>query len=132
MQCTCETNPKFIPAMRCISAITNANPAVVTSTVPHLYNTGLIVRLRVPSLCGMSELDGGRYQITVIDATRFSIPIDTISYQTFAIPAVLPAPGGIPSFWDICAQITPIGQGEGYYDSYSRNINQTPERYEES
>jgi len=132
MQCTCEVNPKFIPAMRCIASITNAVNAVVTTTVPHLYNTGLIVRLRVPSACGMTELDGGKYQITVIDATSFSIDENTIGFQVFVIPAVLPTPGGVPDFFDICAQVMPIGQGEGYYDSYSENVNRTPERYEET
>jgi hypothetical protein len=118
--------------MRCIASITNAVNAVVTTTVPHLYNTGLIVRLRVPSACGMTELDGGKYQITVIDATSFSIDENTIGFQVFVIPAVLPTPGGVPDFFDICAQVMPIGQGEGYYDSYSENVNRTPERYEET
>lgn len=130
MICTCEINPKFIPAMRCITAITNANPAIVTTSVSHLYNTGLIIRLRVPSACGMNGIDGGKYQITVIDATRFSIDVDTTNLQPFIIPPILPAPGGVPDFFDICAQVTPIGQGDGYDNSYSRNVNQTPERYE--
>lgn len=130
MICTCETNPKFIPAMRCISAISNAYPAVVTTSVPHLYNTGLIVRLKVPSACGMNELDGGRYQITVIDGSNFSIDKDTIGFNAFVIPPILPAVGGVPDFFDICAQVLPVGQGEGYYNSYSRNVNQTPEKYQ--
>ena len=80
------SQPTYQPATRTISDITNANPATITTTQPHYYVTGTIVRLYVPSTWGMDELDQQKGTITVVDRTSFTIDIDTSTYQLFVTP----------------------------------------------
>lgn len=103
-RCFAYQNPIFQPAMRLIAAITNANPAVVTTTFAHLYLTGLIVRLDLPPAVGMPQANGMTGTITVLSPTTFSIDIDTTSFTPFAIPA-MPGP-----HTDICAQVVPMAE----------------------
>lgn len=83
-------NPLFQPAMRLIAAITNANPAVVTTTFDHQYITGTIVRLDIPPACGMQQANQQFGPISVITPTTFSIAIDTTLYDAFVIPTFTP------------------------------------------
>ncbi len=69
-RCFAYPNPIFQPAMRLIAAITNANPAVVTTTFAHLYLTGLIVRLDLPPAVGMPQANGMTGTITVLSPTK--------------------------------------------------------------
>ncbi len=103
-RCFAYPNPIFQPAMRLIAAITNANPAVVTTTFAHLYLTGLIVRLDLPPAVGMPQANGMTGTITVLSPTTFSINIDTTLFTPFAIPA-MPGPHE-----DICAQVVPVAE----------------------
>lgn len=103
-RCFAFTNPIFQPAMRLIAAITNANPAVVTTTFAHLYLTGLIVRLDLPPAVGMPQANGMTGTITVLSPTTFSINIDTTLFTPFAIPS-MPGP-----HTDVCAQVVPIAE----------------------
>jgi hypothetical protein len=118
-KCLCQAAPIFQPAMRLISAITLGNPTIITTTyttyvsggslvnVPaaHQYSTGLIVRLDIPPACGADQLNQYVGQITVIDLTTFSLPVDSTNFEPFVIP-VLPNPS-----WALtCAQVVPIGE----------------------
>ena len=91
-------NPSFEPAVTDILAITNSNPASVTTgakvnnivtAVPHNYLTGLIVRMQIPQSYGM-RLDYGpkqpHFQITVTGPTTFTIPLDTTNFDPFVVP----------------------------------------------
>jgi hypothetical protein len=80
--------PVVQPAMRIIVAITNANPAVVTTSFAHQYLNGLIVRLNVPYYFGMSQIDKLSGAITIIDDLNFSIPIDSILFNPFVVPTM--------------------------------------------
>lgn len=75
----------FTPQARVISNITNANPAVVTTTQPHGYLTLLFIRffLPAPTYFGMQQLNGQFSQIIVLSPTTFSIPIDTTQINAF-------------------------------------------------
>ena len=115
-RCFAFQNPIFQPAMRLIAAITNANPAVVTTTFAHLYLTGLIVRLDLPPAVGMPQANGMTGTITVLSPTTFSIDIDTTLFTPFAIPA-MPGP-----FDDVCAQVVPIAEVNNSLDQAVRNI----------
>jgi len=84
------------PAMRIIVAITNAEPAVVTTSFPHQYLNGLIVRLNVPSYYGMSQINQMSGAITIIDELNFSLPIDSTFFNPFVAPA---PPVQIGDFW---------------------------------
>jgi hypothetical protein len=81
--------PQFQPAMRVITAITNGFPAVVTTDINHNYQTGLIVRLDIPEDYGMVQANKLFGTITRIDATNFSIDIDTTNFSPFIVPGAL-------------------------------------------
>lgn len=99
-----ETDPTFQRAMRLISAITNANPAQVTTTFDHDYGTGDIVRITVPRWFGMTQAHQLEGEITVTGTDTFTINIDTTHFDTFAIPA--PVPWYVNSY----PQVTPVGE----------------------
>lgn len=115
-RCFAYMNPIFQPAMRLIAAITNSNPAIVTTTFANQYKTGLIVRLDLPPAVGMQQANGLTGTITVIDALNFSINIDTTQFSSFSIPA-MPGPHD-----DVCAQVVPIGEVNSSLDQATRNI----------
>lgn len=104
--CYANPTPIFQPAARLILSITNANPAVVTTTFPHQYKDGTIVRLDIPPADGMQQANQLMGQIVVLSPTTFSIFIDTTHFQPFAIPAVYTPT--VP----ICALVIPVGTGE--------------------
>lgn len=77
--------PVFRPAMRQISAITNANPAVVTTTFAHNYLTGTIVRLDIAPQDGMAQANQLFGPINVLTTTTFAIAIDTTLFDQFVV-----------------------------------------------
>lgn len=90
-----DTTPG-VPSFRAlISAVTKANPCVVTTSAPNNFQTNQIIRItdlgdQMPTPRGMSQLDGNRYMITVINTTSFSLndpvsglPIDSSNYETY-------------------------------------------------
>jgi len=97
------TDPVFQPAMRIISGITNANPALVTTTFDHDYITGEILRLNIPAGYGMEQANQLYAPIIVTSPTTFTIAIDTILFDTFIIPSTFPDDRQY-------AQVTPIGE----------------------
>ncbi len=103
-RCYANPDPIFQPAMRLIEAITNADPASVTTTFAHQYSTGIIVRLDIPVACGMQQANGLSGTITVTSDTTFLIDINTTKFDPFAIPE--DAPANV----NICAQVVPIGE----------------------
>lgn len=64
-----------------VTGITKAAAAVVTVT-GHGYATGDLVRLT--SLVGMAQLSGYVFEITVLSANTFSIPVDSSAFATVA------------------------------------------------
>jgi len=110
-------NPAFLPASRLISAITQANPAVITTHYNHWYTTGLIVRIEIPDACGMTELNGRTFAITVTGNDTLSIPIDSADFQAFVIPAP-----PFPEWANTCALIIPIGEETSKLDEATRNV----------
>jgi len=80
-----------------ISAITQANPGVITTSAAHGYSTGQIVRItdlgNVGSNAaarGMDQLNNNRYKVVVLSSTTFSLQdvltgedIDTTSYTAY-------------------------------------------------
>jgi len=94
--------PMYQPAVRIITSITNAYPALITTgtiTYPahvltvtpyvHQYLSGTIVRIQIPNYFGMSQLNGQEGEITVVNATQFTINIDTTMYDPFVIPPIV-------------------------------------------
>ena len=114
--CYAIVNPIFQPAMRIISAITNANPAVVTTTFAHLYQTKTIVRLDIPPACGMQQANQMTGTIVVTGATTFAIDIDTTLFDAFSVP-VSP-----PPYINTCAQVVPIGESNDILSAALQNV----------
>jgi len=80
-------NPTFQRALRLISAITKANPAVITTTFDHDYETGDIVRITVPKGYGMPEANNFAGKITVTASDEFEMDdLDSTGFSTFSIP----------------------------------------------
>ena len=99
---------KYYPSRRTIANITQAAAGVVTTLVDHSLTTGQQVRINVPAGCGMIELNGQLVTVTVINASTFSINVDTTGYTAFNFPlpaavAFTPAemvPVGISPFYN--------------------------------
>ena len=101
-QCYAYTHPVFGPAMRIISAITNAVVPQVTTTFAHGYVDGTIIRFDIPPALGMIQLDQMFSPIVVTGATTFTINIDTTTFAPFAIP------GGLSNKINVCGLSVPL------------------------
>lgn len=108
--------PVYQPSMRLITAITNANPAQVTTSFAHQYKTGTIVRLYIPPADGMQQANQLTADIIVNSPTTFFINIDTTSFDTFSIP-VLTDP-----HIDTAAQVVPIGELSATLQAAVQNV----------
>lgn len=83
-------NPLYQPAMRTITAITNAYPALVTTSFAHNYVDGTIVRLYIPPYFGMRQADLLFGTVTNNGVnTQFFIDIDTTLFDPFVVPVTL-------------------------------------------
>lgn len=100
--------PIFQPAMRVIAEITpnTYSPTVatlVTTTVNHLYQVGIMVRFDIPPLFGMQQLNQQVGTVlTIPSPTTFTIDLPTAAFDPFVIPSTFP-----PPYQD--AQVVPIG-----------------------
>jgi len=95
--------PTFQPSMRIIVAITNAFPASVTTSFPHQYLNGTIVRLYIPKIYGMQQANELKGTILITGDTSFNIDIDTTFFDSFVVPSTPPP---LKQF----AQVVPIGE----------------------
>ena len=85
------TNPIYQPAMRVMSAIIPGNPSVVTTTVPHLYKTGTIVRFNIPTGFGMQQVNQAIGPIIVTGSTTFWVAINSTKAQPLLDISLWPA-----------------------------------------
>lgn len=126
-----QQQPTYTPAFRIITAITQSNPALVTTSFAHGFNNGLKVRFFLPYVYGSTVVGGVRYQgfgmeqihnlqgnITITnDPAVFSIDIDTSTFDPFVIPpnqAVSDPPVNTQVQY---AQVIPVG-GTGTVNAY--------------
>ena len=109
--------PMFQPAMRLVTDITNANPAVVTTSTDHDYETGDIVRLYVTIWNGMRRADKLQGTITVTSDTEFTIDIDTTGFNAFVTPST-----PLPWYIDSTAQVAPVGEVSSKLTNATRNV----------
>lgn len=86
-------DPLYYPTKRYIINITQANPAIVTTSVNHGYVVGQSVRLQVPSVFGMTQANNLLVNIvsTPTEGT-FGISVDTTAFSAF----VYPGPASVP------------------------------------
>jgi len=108
--------PVFKPAMRIVTSITNSNPVIVTTSFANSYITGLICRLYIPRGFGMQQANLFNGEITVINTTQFSMPLDTTLFDPFVIPAINPGHFFTP------AQIVPTGENSLMLTGATMNV----------
>jgi hypothetical protein len=100
----------FVPDRSNITGITQANPAVVTTSPDHGLTTGAVVRLVVPRNYGMYPLNGLAVHAIVLSANTFSC------YETLVPTAVTINSANFPAFVTpsnpgMLASVLPMGQG---------------------
>jgi len=114
-------SPVYQPAMRLVTAVTQAHPAVVTCSFDHDYISGTIVRMYVPkvggtSIYGMDEMDKLVGTITVLTDDTFSINIDSTAFGAFVVPGVLAA------HTNVYPHVIPIGEINSILTAATRNV----------
>ena len=110
-------NPVYMPAVRDIIAITNADPCHITTSFANSYVVGTIVRLVIPNNYGMTLLND--FQCTIIELvsdTEFIVNVDTTDIDPFVIPTLQPGNNYTS------AQVTPIGEVAATLDASFVNI----------
>ena len=90
----------FVPERQVITAITRANPGVVTTQDPHGYLNGMIVRIVFPGDFGMNALNDRIFEITPLTTDTFSLNIDTRHLDAFTTSL---SPNQVP-------QVSPTGE----------------------
>lgn len=86
-------DPIFYPRWRNIVNITQANPAVITTSVQHGYTVGQKIRVNLPSSSfGMTQINGMEAIVTAVTASTITTNIDASAFTafTFALPASYP------------------------------------------
>lgn len=107
--------PVYQPAMRVITAITQASPAEVTTSFDHQYVTGLIARLHIPLGFGMVQANSLYGSIVVTGDTTFTIDIDTSTFDPFLAPVTYPL-----SYQS--ATVVPIGENNEMLTGAVENV----------
>lgn len=65
-----------------ITAVTNANPGVVTTNLNHGLTNGQ-TGVNIAGVLGMTGVNGGPYTVTVLDEKRFSFGVNTTTSGTY-------------------------------------------------
>ena len=117
--CYANPTPTFQPAYRLIIAISNATQASITTSFPHNFFTGTIVRLLIPEATGMGPINQAIGTVTKTSPTTFTINIDTNKVGTFSIPtSVMSSDPRV----DICALVVPIGEDNSILYAATQNV----------
>jgi hypothetical protein len=117
--------PTYQPAMRIIASITNTDPIVVTTTFPHNYYTGIIVRLVMTPGYGMNQVNQMYGAITVTGPTTFTMDINGTAYDSYTPPAMpWNANGNLqdPGHFYTPGQVVPIGEVNATLSSATQNV----------
>ena len=98
----------FTPVRTIVSGITNANPAVVTTSSSHQLTSGMVVRLNIPKAYGMTEINRKLFVVTVLSDTTFSL--QTTEYPSAQnVNSVLFVPFVTPSSQGVQPECVPVG-----------------------
>lgn len=105
-----DTNPLFYPVNRTVINITQAVNPVVTTSVVHGFTVGQEVRMKVPAVCGMTQMNDlvgvvattpTAYTFTLASAQGSSV--DSTGFTAFQWPLLAVYPYQV-------AQVLPVGQ----------------------
>lgn len=103
-----------------VSDITNADPAVVTTSAPNSFRDGDAIRMIVPHEFGMTQLNGKQFVMLKISSTSFAlyktltpyrVPVDSRQFDTY-----IAATGQIPQIAQaVCIGSLPILNNQQTY-----------------
>lgn len=100
---------RFYPRRRFITAITAANPAVVTLSVSSGYVAGEKVRMIVPSAFGMTQMNNVLATITSVTNTAstntITLDVDASTFTAFSFPTSAVAATAVTP-----AMVVPVGE----------------------
>lgn len=98
---------RFYPRNRVITSISQATSAVIVMAVTHGFTVGQEVRIIVPAVFGMVEINNLLGVVTAINTTTNSITvnIDSSGFTAFAFPTSAVAALGVTF-----AQVVPVGE----------------------
>lgn len=101
-------DPLFYPRRRTITKITQASQAVITLSVTHGYKVGQAVRIYVPDVFEMTEMNGLLGNIVAIDTTTttgnsITVDIDSSAFTAFSWPLSAEVPF-------TPAEVVPVGE----------------------
>jgi hypothetical protein len=107
--------PYYYPALATVVSISAANPAVVTTSVNMGLTVGQVVRLRVPSVFGMTQANNITGIISAVSGNQITLggttgafslnnAVDSSAFTAFAWPAA----SSVPLSY---ATVTPVGSG---------------------
>jgi len=102
-----NANSRYYPQWRFITAISNANNAVVQLSVTHQYKVGQLVRVICPAAFGMTQINNIEASIIAIDtsANTITLNVNSTAFTAFAFPTSAVAGSGVEF-----PQIVPIGE----------------------
>lgn len=104
---------RIYPSKRVICNVTQAAVPTVTTLVDHSLTVGQQVRVNIPAICGMTELNGQIATVVAVTAVNtFTIDIDTTGYTAFVYPTV--AQVGPNGAWTQ-PEIVPLGGFAGTF-----------------
>jgi len=116
--------PMFYPSTRVITAITAATSAVVTFSVDHDYVVGQQLKLSVPTIFDMVEMNGLTGTVTAVTDATVTLDIDSSAFTAFAWPLTADVAGGFDP-----AQAIPTGKdGNSDYMSVYNPVRNTATR----
>lgn len=107
----------YRPRRYFVTAITAANPAVITVSVAHNYLVGDRIKVHCPAAFGMVEIDGLEANITAVTASTITTDINSAAFTAFAFPTSAIAAAGV-SF----PHVVPVGEVATKLTSTQRNI----------
>lgn len=120
--CTTITQSYFVPSSSVLLAIFKGYPTIVVTYTPYNFVNGTIVRLTISPDCGMPQINQQTGPITVVDATTFTIPINSTLYDDFVIPENPADPGHTFPQQQPCSFVVPIGELNAQLNMAVKNI----------
>jgi len=110
----------YSPYRRFMTAMTAANPAVVTVSVAHNYLVGDWIALHIPAVYGtMNHFDGVTARITAVTASTMTLDLNSTGYA-FAFPTSAIAAAGssfahVTHVGEVATKLTSAIDNVGYY-----------------
>lgn len=78
----------FVPPLRYINNITNAQKCVITFTEEHFFKLGKIVTVKCSKPYGMIEINDISSRVIELSFDTITLEIDTLNFSAFIYPAV--------------------------------------------